>query len=413
MPATGSAQVMKLTLKEAEMRAVDAHPQIRAGQYAALAAGEVAREAKSAFFPTVFASVTGAGAPDNTRITAGGLNNPTILDRFAAGFAMSQLLTDFGRTNNLVQSDLLRADAQQQDVVTRKANVLLNVDRAYYGVLAAQAVLRVAQQTVETRQLVSDQVDSLAASGLKSSLDASFARVNLSQAKLLLAQATGDVQAAFATLSAALGSTTSATYELQDEPLPPPPPDDAAPVVAQALRDRPEVAAKRLSQEASMKFVAAERALSYPAISAVGAAGLTPYGDDTLRTRYSAAGVNVTVPISNGNLYSARRAEALFRSEAEEQELLDIQTQVSRDVAIALLDTRTAYQRLDLTNQLLAQASDALELAQARYDLGLSSIVELTQAQLNKTSAEIETARARYEYQTRSVNLRFQTGELK
>ena len=69
---------------------------------------------------------------------------------------------------------------------------------------------------------------------------------------------------------------------------------------------------------------------------------------------------------------------------------------------MAWLHAQTGFQRLDLTNQLLAQASDALELAQARYNLGLSSIVELTQAQLNKTQAEIEQATARYEYQART-----------
>ena len=83
--------------------------------------------------------------------------------------------------------------------------MLLQVDRAYFGALGAQAVLTVAQQTVEARQLVADQVDALAASGLKSSLDVSFARVNLAQAQLLLVQAQNDVQASFAALTAAMG----------------------------------------------------------------------------------------------------------------------------------------------------------------------------------------------------------------
>ena len=74
-------------------------------------------------------------------------------------------------------------------------------------------------------------------------------------------------------------------------------------------------------------------------------------------------------------------------------------SKIARDVTVAWLDARTAYQRLDLTTQLFAQASDTLDLAQARYNLGLSSMVELTQAQLNKTRAEIEQATARYEYQ--------------
>ena len=91
----------------------------------------------------------------------------------------------------------------------------------------------------------------------------------------------------------------------------------------------------------------------------------------------------------------------------------DLENRVSRDVRVALLDAQTGFQRLDLTNQLLEQASLAQELAEARYNLGLSSIVELTQAQLNKTRAEIEQASARYDYQARTAALRYQTGTLK
>ena len=92
------------------------HPQIRAAQYAAQAAGEVVREARSAYFPTVFGSVTGAEAEDGSRITAGGLNNPIILDRFAAGVSVAQLITDFGRTpRSGRQCQRSARDAQQQD----------------------------------------------------------------------------------------------------------------------------------------------------------------------------------------------------------------------------------------------------------------------------------------------------------
>jgi outer membrane protein len=413
LASRASAQAVRLSLKEAEMRALDTHPLIRASQDIALAASEVVRETKSAFYPTAVANVTGAGAEDGSRITAGALNNPSILDRFATGVTISQLVTDFGRTGNLVQGQKLRADAQEQDVVTRRAEVLLEVDRAYFNALGTQAVMRVAQQTVEARQLVSSQVDALAASGLKSSLDASFAKVNLSQAKLLLVQATNDVQAAFATLTAAMGSAQTASYELQDEPLPAPPPDDSASLVAQALKDRPDIAARRFSRDAAARFAAAERALWFPVVSAVGAAGVTPYRQTGLTDHYSAAGFNVAVPLTNGNLYSARHAEAVLRTQAEEEGLRDVEAQITRDVSVAWLSARTAYQKVDLTNQLLAQASDALELAQARYDLGLSSIVELTQAQLNKTEADIEVATTRYEYQTRTVALRFQVGALK
>ena len=411
--AAAAQDVQRLSLKEAEDRAVQNHPLIRAGEYAALAAGETVRQIKSAYFPAVFGSLTGAQAQDGSRIAAGGLNNPTILDRFAYGFSASQMLTDFGRTSSLAASAALRVDSQQQDVAERRADVLLQVDRAYFAALRAQAIRRVAEQTVTARQLVVDQVTALTASGLKSALDVSFARVNLSEAQLLLVEARNDVQASYATLSAALGVPRAATYELSDEGLPEAPPSDVDSLIGRAFRERPDVAGERLNQQSRLKFAEAERALWFPTVSLIGAAGLTPYHQTGLTNQYSAVGVNVTVPLTNGNLYSARRAEANFRATAEQQSLQDLENRVARDVRVAWLEAQTAFQRLSLTVQLLAQASDALDLAQERYNLGLSSIVELTQAQLNQTRAQIEQATARYEYQARNASLRFQIGALK
>ena len=86
--------------------------------------------------------------------------------------------------------------------------------------LRAQAVMKVATQTVAARQLVSDQVTALAESKLKSTLDVSFANVNLAEAKLILVSAQNDMAGAFAQLSAALGYQDSRTYSLVDEPVP-------------------------------------------------------------------------------------------------------------------------------------------------------------------------------------------------
>jgi len=411
--AAGAQTPPRLTLKDAEQRALAGHPGVIAAQAAAQAARQTVGETKSAYWPTVFGSVTGAAAPDNTRITAGALNNPSIFDRFALGVTAAQLVTDFGRTSDLVQTQQLRANAQAQDLTMERATVLFDVDRTYFDTLRAQAVLRVAQQTVDARQVVVDQVNALAQSGLKSGLDLSFARVNLSQAQLLRVQAEGDVQGAFAALNTAMGAPQTSTYALVEEALAPPASDDASIVIALALKDRPDVAAERLAAQAAAKFVLAERALSFPTVAAVATAGVTPYRDPVLNEHYSAAGFNVTVPVFNGGLYSSRRAEAMYRAQVADDARQDLENRVARDVTMAWVQVRTGYQRVDLTNQLLTQAKDALDLAQQRYNMGLSSIVELTQAQLNETEAEIAQATARYDYQSKVSALRFQTGQLR
>jgi outer membrane protein len=104
------------------------------------------------------------------------------------------------------------------------------------------------------------------------------------------------------------------------------------------------------------------------------------------------------------------RAEANAEANAQEQYLRDLQNGIVREVRKAWLESNAAFQRLAVTDQLLAQATQALDLAQQRYRLGLSSIIELSQAQLNMTQAEITQASARYDYETAISALNYQIG---
>ncbi len=404
--------LQRVTLKEAETIALRNHPRLQAAQLSALAAGQQVTEARSAYFPMAAGAMTGAGALDESRLAAGAINNPIIYNRYADGFMASQLITDFGRTSNFVASTRLEAQSKSADVNTARADVLLQVDRAYYAVLRATSVLEVAQETVKDRQLVVDQVTALAKSQLKSELDVSFANVNLAEAKLTLVQAQNDLKAADAQLSAALGFADERSFELANEPLPSSPLPDLEQAVQTALRDRPELSSIRLQRDSAEYFAKAEKDLWFPSISMVGGAGIIPIHDGNLLNRYAAMGLNINIPIFNGHLFSARSAEAKYRFHAEEQNVRNTEDQIARDVRFAWLNADTAFQRLGLTQQLLQQASLALDLAQARYNLGLGSIVELSQAQLNKTQAEIEQASARYDYQTQRVVFAYQIGAL-
>ncbi len=403
----------RLTLQEARELAIKNHPQISAAQLTAQAAEQATAEVRSAFFPNFFASVTGAGALDNSRLGAGALSNSVIFNRFATGFTVSQMILDFGRTANLTESSRLRARSQDQLAQATRAQVLLQVDRSYYAALRAQSVLQVAEETVKARQLIVDQVTALAQSKLKSGLDVSFANVNLSEARLLLISAQNEVESAFAALAAALGFREQRSFALVDEPLPPAPPPDPTQLVDEAIRSRPELSSLQFERDAAQRFAKAEKDLYLPSIGAVAGAGLIPGHDDHLSNRYSAAGININIPVFNGRLFSARRAEAELRAQAIDQSLKDFGNRVARDVRIAWLNAKTAHERIGVTAQLLDQANQALDLAQSRYDLGLGSIVELSQAQLNKTSAEIANASAKYDYQMQSSMLDYEIGRIR
>ncbi len=404
---------MSLTLEQARELALKTHPRITAADLRALAAREVVTETRSSYFPTIVANATAVGTTeDNTRIAAGSLSNPSIFERNAEGLTITQIITDFGRTANLSAGAKLRADAEIANTAVIRDQIVLLVDNAYFDTLRSAALLNVAQQTLSTRSLLFDQVSALASNKLKSELDVNFAQVNLDDAKLLQLQAQNDLQAAEARLSTLIGQDQSRHYLVQDTADPLQISTDPAELVSSALSHRPDLEQARLESEAAGRVARGERAAHYPTLSAIGAAGVIPVHDEHFEDYYAVAGVNLSIPIFAGGLYSAKAKEAKLKAEAASENLRDLENNAIRDVKIAALSTQTAWERIGVTRRLLEHATQAYNLAEARYRVGGSSIVELSQAQLNKTAAEIAHTTARYNYKIQLSILRFQTGSL-
>ena len=410
VPQSSQGTPVLLSLKDAQALALKNNPQISVARLTALASQQVTREVRSNLWPTATVDLTGVDANPGTRITAGALNNPTIYQRAAVGALVSQLLTDFGRTKNLVSSANLAAKAENQNAVATKEQILLAVDQAFYNALQTQAVLTVAQRTVADRQTVTDQVGALYKNKLKSELDFSFANVNLAQAKLLLLDAQNNQNATLATLSAVLGFSSLQNFQLaEDTTAITPPQGNIDDLISTAFAMRPEILSLEFQADSAKKFHTAERDLFFPDIRALGAVGDTPVRNPVISNWYGAVGVNVEIPVFNGFLYSARSHEAALRAQAADERLRDLRDRISRDVRTSWLNAKTAYDRLAVTQQLLEQANLALNLAQARYKLGLGSIVELSQAQLQQTQAQITNAQAGYDCRLALAILQYQT----
>lgn len=402
-----------LTLVQAEQLALKNNPRITETQLLALAQHQVTRQVRSAELPTLAGSLTAVESHPGSRITAGALNNPLVLERAGGGISLTQLITDFGRTRALTASAASRAQAAQLSARATAAEITLGVDQTFYHALSTQAMLRVAEQTVAARQATADQVSALTDAKLKSTLDQSFANLALSQARLLLLDAQNNHAQALATLSALLGNAGPANLALVEDSsaLPLPPDADPEPLVANALAARPDLRALDEQAQAAQQFGRAEHDLWRPAISTLGVVGGTPAREDAIASSwYGAVGVNLSLPIFNGFLYNARAQEADLRSRAAEARVRELRDLIARDVRTSALFVRAAHDRIQVSQQYLAQARQALDLAQTRYQLGLSSIVELSQAQLATVEAEIQDADARYSYLAALSELKFQTG---
>jgi len=409
-----AAPAHSLTISQAEQLAMKNNPRIAVARLEALAEGQVTREARSAELPELAGNLTAVEPKAGSRVTAGGLNNPVLYERAAAGVTLRQMITDFGRTRNLVGSADLRAKAEASAQAATADDVMFAVDEAFYHALSTQAVLKVAADTVKARQTTADQVSALTGAKLKSTLDLSFANVDLAQAKLLLVDAENANQDALTTLNALVGNEREVAYTLVDETpkSPEAAPEDAEPLVAEAFARRPDLESLDEQYAAAKKFSAAEHDLWRPTVTALGVMGDTPVRADQITTPwYGGVGVNVSVPLFNGFLYSARAKEADLRASAANEQVQALRQAIARDVRTTVLAAQSNFERIAVTGQLVKEASSAFDLAQTRYKIGLSSMVELSQAQLAETQAQIAYANARYAYEGSLAAIRFQTGQ--
>jgi outer membrane protein len=402
-----------MSLAQAQDIAVRNHPRIASATLAAQASASVVNEIRSAYYPTLSGNVTAVGAEHDSTLSAGAVTTSSIYSRATSGVVASQLLTDFGRTAGLEQSAKLHNASANQNVTNTRAGVLIEVQQAYDDALASESVLKVAQGTLDLRQVTLRQISALAQSALRSTVDVSFAQVNVSQAQLDLFQAQNATKASHTRLSAAMGYNSDQSFSLTDEPLPPALNPDVDALIAQALRERPDLAALQLNRDALERFADAEKRLRNPTLNAAAVAGVAPVRDPRIQETYSAAGINLSIPVLNGGLFKARHEEAEAHAAAASKDVDDLSVQIARDVRVAWLNANDAFERLGVTARMVAEANEALRLAQARYDNALGSIVELNQAQLNQTSAEIAAASAKYEYLSRQAALNYAMGTLR
>ncbi len=414
--AAGNAapiQRPRLTQADAEKMAIKNNPRVSVARLLALVQHQIVRETRAAELPTGVATITAEDAKDASRISSGSLTASSLFEHAGAGGGFTQLITDFGRTGNLVASSKLQEKAQNANALGTTEDIVLAADQAFFNALQAQALLKVAEQNVTTRQTTETQISELTKNKLKSTLDLSFADVNLSQAKLLLLDAQNNVDSTMAALDAVLGLDRQVTYDLVgDNTAVTVPPADADQLLQLAFQQRPDLQALTYSQQAAVKFSHAQRDQMLPSISAAGTAGSVPIRPAEYYSSnwWGGIGVNMNIPVFNGFLYSAQAKEASIRAQAAAEEARDLRDKIARDVRTAWLAANTAYQRVTVSEELLKEANLALQLAETRYRLGLSSIVELSQAQFQQTDAAIGNTDAQYQYRLALATLNYETG---
>lgn len=430
--AVGKPAGSLLTLAEAIRTGLATHPLLERSRYSTLIATALTRQTRGERYPWLEASI--AGSSGSLRIIT--TDGKAIHDRgghgfdpggalakhnqnmVSGGFLLNQLISDFGYTAHRILAAEANEAASEKVILTNKAFVILNVQKAYLNSLLQQSLVTIATETVKQRQAVRDQVQALYQHQLKSKVDLDLMLVEVSSAELSLIKAQNDLKQSFAALNNAMGIEGPDRYQLEQIPIQVAPSQMVETLVAAGLRDRPELLGNRDRLVASEELLQAIKSLNFGSLSAVGSIGITQYGEvhdggipSDGMAPFWGFGATMKFPLFTGFRIQNQIKEAGHRKGETEEELQALANEIVLQIIRAYLTRTTNAEQIALEQERVTFSKEALLLAQTRYRLGLSPIVEIVRATAVLFESESRLAEARYIYKTSESVVAYATGQ--
>jgi outer membrane protein TolC len=336
--------------------------------------------------------------------------NWTFLDVFSMGPNLNQLIYDFGRTSSNVKINRENVKANEQDLVTTKQTVILNVQQAYFGVLQNQRLVEVAKDVVSQTQQHLDQAQGFYQAGTRPKIDVTKAEVDLANAQLALIQTNNNFAVAQVTLNNAIGFTQPITFPVEDILGFTPRDYQLEDIVKTAYEQRPEILqikAKQRSQEATIHLA---QSSYYPILS--GNAQYLWRGSHMPNemTWDMFFGATLSIPLFSGfsspNQVAEQRANMKNLVSQEETLKLNIRLEAEQ----AYLSQKQAAEQVRVTEKAVAQAQENYELASGRYQVGVGSPLEITDAEVQLANAKANYIQALYGYKVAEARIEKATG---
>ena len=405
----------QLTLQEAIQTALRIHPAIQSSEFAVQGAEARARQAEAPYYPQVGGSAiqTNGSLRANAVIRpAGSLISPNQSD-MTIGVVASQTLYDFGQTASRVDAQRSDRARFEKESLTRRAQVVLGVERAYFTVLKRKRLVEIAEQTVLERETLKRQVEILYRNQLKSKLDLGLVLVQLSDSEFLVIRARNDLAAAFADLSNAMGVEGPTAYTLEDLPVTVASPRTVDALVGEAMDRRPELLVLKERIRTAEHRIRAAQNTNFPTIQLVGSAGDTEHLSDRPHLQeggWWGVGAAVSVPLFTGFLIQNQVAEATAQQREAQAVYRTVAQNVQLQVKDSFLEVVTLLPQIKVAEEQVKIARETLSLASQRYKLGLSSIVEVTQSEVAVTAAETRLAETQYDAKIAEARLRYAVG---
>jgi outer membrane protein TolC len=330
-----------------------------------------------------------------TTFTGGRTETWTFYDVYTAGLSLNQNIYDFGRTSNSVKINRENVKASEEDLNTTKQTVALNVRQAYYGVLQSLEISKVAEDTVNQSKQHLDQAQGFYQAGTRPKIDVTKAEVDLANAQLALITAKNNYAVARVTLNNAMGLRQDLKFAIDESIDLKPRPFMLAEILESAFSKRPEILqlkARQRSQDATIKLA---QASYYPTLS--GVANYLYRGTDPSPMYWDlSVGAILTIPIFSGfsspNQVAEARANLRNLQAQEENLLLNIRLEAEQ----AYLNQKQAIDSIAVAEKSVAQAQENYDLATGRYQVGVGSPLEITDAEVSLANAKASYIQALY-----------------
>jgi outer membrane protein len=408
-PSSLSPTGKLLTIEDAVRIGLDNHPRIKVANERIGSQQAVLGQQMSAYYPTVTMTNSYRTAQAST---SGGADHAA--DVFASLGNFNMILYNFGKREGNVQAARETLNATKQDYETTTQDTILSIKLAYYVYLGTQAIVSVRKDTVRNRELLVRQAQGFFEVGTRAKIDVARAEANLYTAQADLIAAENGVKIAWVTLRNAMGSP-----RLPEQPVA----EDSPEVVFSmnlagarnvAYDSRPELKSFDAQRRASDQLIAVARRSHLPDINFDASYGRRHVSDQIvnkqnlntfpLQPTWSVQ-LSLNIPIFDGFRTTNRVEETLhnyYNVKAQEE---DRRQQIALEVEQSYLKVVESQERIKATESAAKAAKENLDLARGRYEVGVGSIIEVTDAETLYTDAQTTYIRTVYDYKIADAQL--------
>ncbi|MBI4526682.1 MAG: TolC family protein [Deltaproteobacteria bacterium] len=394
-----------LTVDEAVRIALENHPRIKTARERVGAQQAVLGQQLGAYYPTI--SFNNQYRTSTASGTTG--VSPEASESYSSQATFNLTLYNFGKREGAVQSARETLDATRYNFTTAIDDTVVGVKQAYYLYLAAKALVRVREEAVKSRDLIVRQAQGFYDVGTRAKIDVVRAEANLYTAQADLIAAENGAKVAWVTLKNAMGlleyPERPVTVDLTIAPVP---------ITLERAKDiafssRPELKSLEAQRKAQDQQIATARRGHLPDIifdAFYGRRNSSDTGSDTFPLKpVWQVQLGLNIPIFDGFRTTYRVEETTrnyYAIKAQEEQQKE---QVALEVEQNYLRLDEARERIKATAASERAAKENLDLANGRYQVGVGSIIEVTDAQSLYTDAQTNHIRAQYDYKIAEAQL--------